>query len=165
MAKEVESGRSDEETHSDRDVDHLEREVIAPSGARLILILKSGKHHYARYTEDGGPRQHITAGGGGAFLHPTHGLPERMEMAGPERPTCYRKATTYPSARASKRLRKRIWLLSPPTTCPSPACSASRRCCWPSCSASTSTTVTSTSASATCAARSGPARQRSSSWP
>lgn len=113
MAKEVESGRSDDETHSDRDVDYLEREVIAPSGARLVLFLKSGKHHYARYTEDGGPRQHITAGGGGAFLHPTHGLPERMEMAGADGPTCYRKATTYPSARESKRLRKRIWLLPP----------------------------------------------------
>jgi hypothetical protein len=113
MAKEVDSGRSTEETHSDRDVDYLERVVIEPSGARLVLFLKSGKHHYARYTEDGGPRQHITAGGGGAFLHPTHGLPERMEMAGADGPTCYRKAATYPSAATSKRLRRRIWLLPP----------------------------------------------------
>jgi hypothetical protein len=113
MAKEVDSGRSSAETHSDRDVDYLEREVIRPSGAELVLFLKSGKHHYARYVQEDGPRQHITAGGGGAFLHPTHGLPERMDMAGAEGTTCFRKATTYPSAGTSKRLRKRIWLLPP----------------------------------------------------
>jgi hypothetical protein len=113
MAKEVESGRSDAETHSDRDVDYLEREVIRPSGARLVVHLKSGKHHYARYQEEDGPRQHITAGGGGAFLHPTHGLPERMQMAGEEGDRCYRREATYPSAKTSKGLRKRIWLLAP----------------------------------------------------
>jgi len=113
MAKEVESGRSDAETHSDRDVDYLEREVIRPSGARLVVHLKSGKHHYARYQEEDGPRQHITAGGGGAFLHPTHGLPERMLMAGEEGDRCYRREATYPSAKTSKALRKRIWLLAP----------------------------------------------------
>ncbi len=113
MAKEVDSGRSDAETHSDRDVDYLERELIAPSGARLVVFLKSGKHHYARYEEEDGPRQHITAGGGGAFLHPTHGLADRMEMPGAEQPTWYRRAVTYPSRTTSKRLRKRIWLLAP----------------------------------------------------
>ncbi len=113
MAKEVESGRSDAETHSDRDVDHLDREVIQPSGARLVVYLKSGKHHYARYEEEDGPRQHVTAGGGGAFLHPTHGLPERMRMPGEQEHRCYRRAATYPSAKTSKGLRKRIWLLAP----------------------------------------------------
>ena len=113
MAKEVDSGRSDKETHSDRDVDYLDREVIQPCGAELIVFLKSGKHHYARYEQDDGPRQHITAGGGGAFLHPTHGLPDRMEVTGAEGTRGYRKATTYPSARTSRGLRKRIWLLAP----------------------------------------------------
>src|SRR5687768_18312370 len=59
----------------------------------------------SRYVQDDGPRQHVTAGGGGAFLHPTHGLPERMDMAGAAGTTSYRKATTYPSAdRKSTRL-------------------------------------------------------------
>ena len=111
MAKEVDSGRSDAETHSDRDVDYLERVVIRPSGARLVLFLKSGKHHYARYEQDGGARQHVTAGGGGAFLHPTHDLPDTMDMAGTEGTTCYRRACTYPSPTTSKKLRKRMWLL------------------------------------------------------
>jgi hypothetical protein len=111
MAKEVDTGKSDSETHTDRDIDYLDREVIQPSGARLMLFLKSGKHHYARYEEEDGPRHHVTAGGGGAFLHPTHELPERMEMTGEAGATWYRRATTYPSETTSKRLRKRMWLL------------------------------------------------------
>jgi hypothetical protein len=113
MAKEVESGRSDAETHSDRDVDYLDRNVIRPSGARLVVFLKSGKHHYARYEQEDGARQHITAGGGGAFHHPTHHLPDRMDLAGAEGTTCYRRVATYPSPTTSKKLRKRMWLLPP----------------------------------------------------
>ncbi len=113
MAKEVESGRKQDEIHSDRDVEYLEREIIQPSGARMLLSLKSGKHYYCRYQEENGPRQHIRSGGGGAFLHPTHSLPERIDLRGAEGAITYRKAGIYPSPAASKRLRKRIWLLPP----------------------------------------------------
>jgi hypothetical protein len=112
-AKEVESGRKQAEIHSDRDVEYLEREIIQPSGAQVALYLKSGKHHYARYQEEDGVRAHITSGGGGAFLHPTHNLPERMTLAGGDGPVAYRKAETYPSAEKSRSLRKYIWLLPP----------------------------------------------------
>ncbi|MGA9309860.1 MAG: hypothetical protein WBV74_05760, partial [Pseudonocardiaceae bacterium] len=111
MAKEVESGRKQSEIHSDRDVKYLEREIIQPCGARLVLYLKSGKHYYARYEQEDGVRQHITSGGGGAFLHPTHNLPERMNLPGAHGSIAYRKASTYPAPAVSKRLRKRIWLL------------------------------------------------------
>jgi hypothetical protein len=113
MAKEVDSGRKGAEVHSDRDVGFLDREVIQPCGARLVLSLKSGKHYYARYEREEGCRQHIASGGGGAFLHPTHNLPERMDLPRAEGPVAYRMASTYPSAAVSKRLRKRIWLLAP----------------------------------------------------
>ncbi len=113
MAKEVESGRSQAEIHSDRDVEYLEREIIQPSGAQLLVCLKSGRHYYARYEEEDGSRQHITSGGGGAFLHPTHDLPERMDLPGAEGAGSYRRAGTFPSPAVSKRLRKRIWLLPP----------------------------------------------------
>ncbi len=113
MAKEVESGRKKTEIHSDRDVEYLEREIIQPSGAQLLLSLKSGKHYYARYEQEDGARQHIRSGGGGAFLHPTHNLSERMSLPGAAGPIAYRKAATYPSPVVSKRLRKRIWLLAP----------------------------------------------------
>ncbi|MFZ2116351.1 MAG: hypothetical protein WAU83_07450 [Pseudonocardiaceae bacterium] len=109
MAKEVESGRKQAEIHSDRDVEYLEREIIQPCGAQLVLYLKSGKHYYARYEQENGLRQHITSGGGGAFLHPTHNLPERMDFSGADGTITYRRASTYPSAAVSKGLRKRIW--------------------------------------------------------
>jgi hypothetical protein len=111
MAKEVESGRKQAEIHSDRDVEYLEREIIQPCGAQLLLYLKSGKHYYARYEEEDGVRQHITSGGGGAFLHPTHNLPERMDLPGAHGTSAYRRVGTYPAPAVSKRLRKRIWLL------------------------------------------------------
>jgi hypothetical protein len=111
MSKEVESGRKHNEIHSDRDVAYLEREIIQPSGARLSVYLKSGKHYYSRYEEQDGPRHHIESGGGGAFLHPTHNLPECIDLPGPDGATAYRRARTYPSAAVSKRLRKRIWLI------------------------------------------------------
>jgi hypothetical protein len=44
----------------------------------LVLLLAGDLHHYARYThtaEGRPPTHHITAGGGGTFLHPTHNLP------------------------------------------------------------------------------------------
>ncbi len=111
MSKEVQSGRKQDEIHSDRDVEFLEREIIQPSGAQLLLYLKSGKHYYSRYTQEDGPRHHVESGGGGAFLHPTHNLPERIHLPGPDGATAYRSAATYPSAAVSRRLRKRIWLI------------------------------------------------------
>jgi hypothetical protein len=47
----------------------------AGRGHRLCLVLTGDSHHYARYTE--GPVHYITAGGGGAFLHPTHQLTDK----------------------------------------------------------------------------------------
>jgi len=113
MAKEVESGRKQHEIHSDRNVAFLEREIIEPNGAEVMLYLKSGKHYYSRHEHPESPRQFITSGGGGAFLHPTHNLSETMEVAGADGVSTYRKVTTYPSAEVSKSLRKRIWLLPP----------------------------------------------------
>ena len=48
---------------------------LAKRGHRLCLVLTGDSHHYSRYTE--GDCQYITAGGGGAFLHPTHALEDK----------------------------------------------------------------------------------------
>lgn len=47
----------------------------------LILSLAGDLHHYARYTKGEGDKAYhkITSGGGGAFMHPTHNLPEYLE--------------------------------------------------------------------------------------
>jgi hypothetical protein len=113
LAKETESGRKQEEIHSTRNVEYLEREIIRPTGAHVSVYLKSGKHHYARYVAEDGSRQHISAGGGGAFLHPTHDLPERVCLPGAEGAIAYRRAASYPSSEQSRKLRKWIWLLPP----------------------------------------------------
>lgn len=113
VAKEVESGRKKEEIYSDYDVEYLEKEIVEPAGARVVVQLKSGKHHYCRYEDTDGSRHDITAGGGGAFLHPTHHLPDTLEVAGPSMVRTSRRAASYPSPAVSKRLRKRIWLLPP----------------------------------------------------
>jgi len=111
MAKEVESGRKSAEVSSDRSLGYLEREVIRPAGGRVMLYLKSGRHFYARYEQIEGATQLITAGGGGAFLHPTHDLPELTGAPGEGGQDTYRQATVYPSRVVSKKLRKRVWFL------------------------------------------------------
>jgi hypothetical protein len=111
VAKEVESGRKSAEICSDRDLAHLERDVVAPAGGHIALYLKSGRHHYARYEGADGASQLVTAGGGGAFLHPTHDLPEVASPPGDQSRGPYRRAALYPSAEKSRALRKRIWLL------------------------------------------------------
>ncbi len=92
-------------------LDYFERQVVQPTGARIVLHLMSGLHHYCRYEQPNGSRHLITAGGGGAFLHPTHQLPENLEMGAGERRRRYRRTATYPSTAESKRMRKRLWLL------------------------------------------------------
>jgi len=111
MAKEVESGRKSTEVASDRSLAYLEREVLRPAGASVALYVKSGRHHYCRYENTDTSSQLITAGGGGAFLHPTHGLPDTVEAPGDDATGTFALASVYPSRAASKRLRKRVWLL------------------------------------------------------
>ncbi len=113
VAKEVGSGRDRNEVYSERDFDYIEREIVRPTGAQVLVTLQSGKHHYCRYQEIDGDRHHISSGGGGAFLHPTHHLPDEVELHGEAAPSRYRRAATYPSPATSKGLRKRVWLLPP----------------------------------------------------
>ncbi|MDQ3980109.1 MAG: hypothetical protein M3314_11230, partial [Actinomycetota bacterium] len=110
MAKEVESGRRSTEVFSTRDLTDLEREVVKPAAARIVLYLKSGRHYYARFEGSDGV-QLVTAGGGGAFLHPTHHLPEVAAAPSENAAGPFRRAAVYPSAEWSRRLRKRVWLL------------------------------------------------------
>jgi hypothetical protein len=111
MAKEVESGRRSSEVCSTRDLTDLEREVVRAAGAHIALYLKSGRHYYARFAADDGETQLVTAGGGGAFMHPTHDLPEVAVAPSEEAAAPLRRARVYPSAEWSRRLRKRVWLL------------------------------------------------------
>jgi hypothetical protein len=89
-----------------RNLGYVERKLVAPKGARAALALSGDLHHYARYEADGGDRQKITAGGGGAFLHPTHGLPSQVPVrtaaADPATETVHELVTAYPAPGRSR---------------------------------------------------------------
>jgi len=89
-------------------LDYFIRTVIAPTGAQVRLLISGDLHHYARYS--GPERELITCGGGGAFLYPTHKLPETITV--PPADTLVRKASRrqtyrltgrYPDAKTSRR--------------------------------------------------------------
>jgi hypothetical protein len=59
----------------------FEQRFILDNQFELVATLSGDLHHYARYAkieDDQETLQRITAGGGGAFLHPTHNLREHF---------------------------------------------------------------------------------------
>ncbi len=70
-------------------IDYFIRTLVAPTGAQVRVLVSGDLHHYARYA--GADRQLITCGGGGAYLYPTHRLPEKLEV--PPRDTLTRRAS------------------------------------------------------------------------
>jgi hypothetical protein len=75
------------------------RELEALFGNRVKLFLAGDYHHYSRHANDGGV-QKIVSGGGGAFLHLTHGHDDSvLGSDGRESPFLCRKK--YPSRRHS----------------------------------------------------------------
>lgn len=92
---------------------------------QLKLVLTGDLHHYARYGADQkdekgsttGNLQLVTAGGGGAFLHPTHTLADDVALSGlssnldsgaqEETTQKFTQHKVYPGARTSRRLSMR----------------------------------------------------------
>ncbi|MCG8919207.1 metallophosphoesterase [Actinokineospora sp. PR83] len=99
-------------------VEFFDREVVRPHGAEIRVMLSGDKHHYARYAEDGGDRQRITAGHGGAYLTATHALPAHLRLPPPQsrvrekaEPVDFSLATRYPRRMASERFAAGIFRL------------------------------------------------------
>ncbi|WP_432994983.1 metallophosphoesterase [Dactylosporangium sp. CA-233914] len=59
-------------------LDYFVRTIIDPTGADVRVMISGDLHHYARYSRPG--RELITSGGGGAYLYPTHELPEQISV-------------------------------------------------------------------------------------
>ncbi|MFP2909801.1 hypothetical protein ACLESD_33100 [Pyxidicoccus sp. 3LFB2] len=78
----------------DNNIDFLQEMVL---GKKVSVFLAGDMHHYRRHENEEG-RQKIVAGGGGAFLHPTH-LP-RVDS----RPDGYALQHSYPHRDVSRRL-------------------------------------------------------------
>jgi hypothetical protein len=79
-----------------RNLDFLEKEIFK---RKIEVYLSGDLHHYRRH-EDCGGRQKITAGGGGAFLHPTHGDEQAIAELRDE----FRFKCAFPSPADSRRL-------------------------------------------------------------
>jgi hypothetical protein len=67
----------DEEVYNQSNLRFLEDKVL---GRKISVFISGDLHHYRRHEGEDGA-QKITAGGGGAFLHPTHG-PDVSKLAG-----------------------------------------------------------------------------------
>jgi 3',5'-cyclic AMP phosphodiesterase CpdA len=96
------------------DLLYLRERVFAPRGIELKVYLSGDLHHYRRHEEldpedPAAPVQKVTAGGGGAFLHPTHDedvsvLEEQLnglDDDGPVHRLRYGLRAAYPSVRRS----------------------------------------------------------------
>ncbi|MBP7777782.1 MAG: metallophosphoesterase [Acidobacteria bacterium] len=96
------------------DLIYLREEVYAKRGIDVKVYLTGDLHHYRRHEETresagtAEPVQKITAGGGGAFLHPTHedDFSRLREAAISEdvRSRTFEVCATYPSTAQSARL-------------------------------------------------------------
>jgi calcineurin-like phosphoesterase family protein len=76
---------------------HYLETVFARAGAVTLVHLAGDLHHYRRHAHADGT-QKITAGGGGAFLHPTHGA-DVSELSGG-----FRLRQVFPAESISRRL-------------------------------------------------------------
>jgi hypothetical protein len=96
-------------------LEYFERTVVGDRGA-LRLTLTGDLHLYARYTAADGENK-IIAGGGGAYLAPTHHLatpvrhpsPDTSPTRSDELPKQFELRHVFPSKDESRRLRRRIF--------------------------------------------------------
>jgi hypothetical protein len=100
--------------YDETDLLYLREEVFAKRGIEVRVYLAGDLHHYRRHEETAASAgtdsrvQKITAGGGGAFLHPTHEedfrvLHEEAVVDG-ARARTFEARATYPTTRESARL-------------------------------------------------------------
>ena len=81
---------------------YFERNVIRKYGGIVALNLTGDQHIYCRHQDESGTRQKIIAGGGGAFLHPTHRIPDALELDEGEFKVKYSRRAIFPSPETSR---------------------------------------------------------------
>lgn len=88
----------------------FEQRYIIDKGFQLAVTMAGDLHHYSRYTlrEEGKEYHKLTAGGGGAFLHPTHNLKDKLSL----REGAFELKETFPKKKNSRKLA--LWNLAFP---------------------------------------------------
>jgi hypothetical protein len=87
-----------------KNLQYFRDQVLSPAEVSVPVTLTGDLHHYCRYHAEDGSHL-ITAGGGGAYLYPTHTMRETLELPGPGPPTAYRcDASLFPSRDESRKL-------------------------------------------------------------
>ncbi|MFQ5630113.1 MAG: metallophosphoesterase, partial [bacterium] len=83
---------------------YFENEIVKKSGAELRLTLTGDLHHYCHYVENGGKKHKITSGGGGAYLYPTHEMPDDVALEVGDDREQYKLTESYPDLKTSRGL-------------------------------------------------------------
>lgn len=83
----------DDSNYNENNLAFFEKKIIG-SKAKVVAFIAGDQHHYRRFEAKDGTNK-ITAGGGGAFLHPTHG--EELESL----PGGFAHQRSYPSKEKS----------------------------------------------------------------
>ncbi len=91
-----------------RYLSYFEERVVRQRDAKLAVVITGDLHHYARYEpvgDDDAPTR-ITAGGGGAYLSPTHTLQDALALRSLDHDAsvAYERAQIYPRAEDSRSL-------------------------------------------------------------
>jgi len=84
--------------------------VARHRGMRVVALVTGDKHFYARHQPVGGGPVRVVNGRGGAFLSATDRVPDEIAVEGGATGGRARLAAQYPSAAASRRVRRRVLL-------------------------------------------------------
>jgi hypothetical protein len=106
--------RAIQQVFDETDLIYLREEIFAKAGVQVKVYLTGDLHHYQRHEETAAsaagqaPVQKIIAGGGGAFLQPTHeedvSLLEEEPVTEDARARSFEVKATYPDMATSARL-------------------------------------------------------------
>jgi hypothetical protein len=92
--------KSSNKADSYNNLEYFENKIKNSENATQVLTLAGDLHHYASYKASDGTYK-ITAGGGGAFMHPTQNLPDEISNL---REGKINLQKTFPSSKDSKKL-------------------------------------------------------------
>lgn len=108
----AEKYRTIDESIDQSDLIYLQDEIFKKNGIEIKVFLSGDLHHYRRHEESSKEFgvQKIIAGGGGAFLHPTHGFDvSKIHERNSDDESTWREFTlkkSYPSVKDSKKLNR-----------------------------------------------------------